>query len=1553
MSSSGPPATSHFVRTPTPNRSTYPSYQHLQRYATRSNLQHELNTSTATQTPMSNTNSQTDNSDTHQIIVVDDEIQFKANTSMPSNMHSTCTEEVPSDSHEFHETPHSVLRKSTSESPSKSLKNIAGIKLRWDVDGELHESEEEDEQIKEMHAFATALALSNRESMQLKKIGTCDGLKADQLLKWLRNIDIMRDPIETARATAIGPLGLYLQKQTSCNWAKIRSAIANHFISGAFQQQQRDAMFSTSQRAGESLTSFNYEFEALVKEGYDSLPEDQTDLIRAYLSALHNRKMALAVLNKKPQSLEEAMRMATERDKANDFLKPRGGRVALLEEQSEDRFGKHLDALTKTVDSLAQMQINLASQVAQVTSANAAAPAERSRRCYRCDQPGHLARECTTPPRAPERPHNQRQNNSGVTMYCERCKRDTHNVTQCRAGPPNRPCFCGERHWAYDCPRRNEQVPQRNSHASPHAHRSGTLEAAAADGPRCGGRQVARPHVKLNLNGLQVNALIDTGSTHTIVNSHIYRKLPRLTPLRIHDVPKLTSITNHELPVRGSCSLNIAGRPVDVTICDNLGVDLLIGTDLCHDAIIDFKKGTFAIGDYEFPFRIANNDTCPVMSVKLIPQAPHDVINSVLASFSDVFSHKNTPVGASHNLPPCVIDTGDQPPIRQRAYRMPFSKRQECERLVQEMLRDGIIRESNSPWASPVTLVEKRDKTTRFCIDYRRLNAITRKNSYPVPLVQDVFDAMAGAKIFSTMDLRSGYHQLKMAPDSIPKTAFLVPSGLYEFLRMPFGLTAAPAIFQKTMDKVLAGLGIFAKVFIDDIVVWSKTPEEHALHLKQVFERLRSAGLQLKTSKCHFGLDEVELLGHSVSAKGVRPLESRVEAIKNLGPPDSVKPLRSFLGMASYYRSHIPHFSDVALPLTELTKAKAPFIWGPEQQKAFDALKNALVKAPILAHPNVNKPYILYTDASNAAVGAILVQKDDEGVERVICYVSNKLAGPQLRWSTIEKEAYAIVNALKRLHAYLWGAKFEIHTDHSPLRSLFQSEIKSSKLARWSIQIQEFGAPILYCEGKRNFRADFLSRIAAIQPKQRVPKTPFQIFAPLDVPDVWLTDKIDPNELAALQQQQFPNEYAEATQDNDESSYVIENGLLYSNAEPRRNMGRYLRLILPQQYREGVINRCHSEVGHSAFAKTISRVQENYVWPGMRRHIREYIKHCVLCNTLTPPFPAMPRGMVPTPPRAFHSWAVDLIGPMPRDRRGRSWLLTAVDLLTGWCEAIPIASKHSDTVQEAFLTNVVARYGIPVMCLSDNGGEFTGEAFESWLREFGVEHRFTSPGNPSCNGMCERLNGTIQKLLLKLTGGNPRKWSQYLPEALYAYRITAGPGGISPYQAVYGQKPRLPRSSVNSQEEGDRLRAIRLAEKLLHEYRCKQKEAYVKKEPKHAKRLPPGTFVTLRALNTRKGESPWKPGYQVMSSHDGALRVVELATGRIIRVNQRNVREVPESKPYEEVDPRPQNPKTNQSAQPEMNPAAALPPIPVQENPYLPTHVPTNSGNRAGQRRER
>lgn len=919
---------------------------------------------------------------------------------------------------------------------------------------------------------------------------------------------------------------------------------------------------------------------------------------------------------------------------------------------------------------------------------------------------------------------------------------------------------------------------------------------------------------------------------------------------------------------------------------------------------------------------------CPLMATSCIPRAPSDVINQVLESYQDVFSMKTTPVNVAQSLSPAVIDTGDAEPIRQKAYRLPFSKRQKAEDCIEEMLKDGIIRPSDSPWASPIVLTGKRDGSTRFCCDYRKLNTITKKDSHPLPFIQDVFDQVAGASIFSTLDLKAGYWQMPMAPESIPKTAFLCHIGLYEFVRMPFGITNGPALFQRQMNKVLAGLlGKICMAYLDDIVVYSKNEEDHARHLQQVLERLRQAGLQLKPSKCSFGLKEIDLLGFRVSADGIRPLKGRVSAILDLAPPQNAKAVKSFLGMASYYRGCIQGFATLAMPLIELTKPKEPFRWGEEHQQAFDILKKALTEAPVLAHPRVNEPYILYTDASDKAIGAILVQFDQDGVERVVSYMSHKLSGAQLNWPTIEKEAYGIIYALKKFHPYLWGAKFQVHTDHRPLRSLFKAEIKNSKLQRWAIQISEYGAPIMYHPGKFNIKADFLSRIAAIAPLTQ----PMSVIEP---PDVWKTDHIDVAELAEIQQEQFEDAFIEASQDLDGSLYHIEKGILYSIAEPHKNAGRYLRLLLPQKYRRQVIDRCHTEVAHAGHSKTLARIQENYVWPGMRRHTKEYLAACVHCNTVTPQSVPNPRGKIPTPPAPFHTWGIDLVGPFKRDQRGRTYLLTCVDHLTGWVEAVPIASKKANLVQDTFMEQIVARYGLPHVIQSDNGGEFNSNAFAKWMQEFGITHHLTSPYHPAGNGMCERFNGTIQKLLLKLTGGDERKWSKYLPEALYAYRIAVGPAGITPYQAVYGKRPRLPRATQGGPDEGDRLLAIRLAEKLLQEYRETRKDKYKEAESGRAKILPVSTFVSVRVLSPCKGQSKWQPGYQVISSHNGALRVVEIATGNVLRINQRLVREIPQAKPYDEVDPVP--PRPRQKGLPPME-ARPIPPPDVSD---IPTHVP-------------
>ena len=391
---------------------------------------------------------------------------------------------------------------------------------------------------------------------------------------------------------------------------------------------------------------------------------------------------------------------------------------------------------------------------------------------------------------------------------------------------------------------------------------------------------------------------------------------------------------------------------------------------------------------------------------------------------------------------------------------------------IEEMLEEGVIRNSASPWASPVTLVPKKDGSIRFCVDYRRVNSVTEKDTSPLPLIQDIFDQVGGSAIYSTLDLKSGYWQLPVAEADIHKTAFRCHRGLFEFVRMPFGLANAPAVFQRTMDRLMADLiGVCVLVYLDDIVVYSTSIQDHHKHLQLVFDRLRNAGLRLKPTKCHFGMSEVKLLGYILSGAGIRTDPEKVVAINNLGSPESVPEVRSFLGMTGYYRQCIPDYAKIAEPLVALTRKHEQFSWTSTRQEAFESLKMLLTSSHVMAAPRLDRPYKLYTDACDYAIGGILVQEDDQGIEKVIQYISHALPATQRKWAVVEKEAYAVVYAIQKLRPYLYGADFTVYTDHKPLTCLFTRQLNNTKVQRWAVLLAEYGAKIRVSPGKKQHQA--------------------------------------------------------------------------------------------------------------------------------------------------------------------------------------------------------------------------------------------------------------------------------------------------------------------------------------------------------------------------------------------------------------------------------------------------------------------------------------------------
>ena len=745
---------------------------------------------------------------------------------------------------------------------------------------------------------------------------------------------------------------------------------------------------------------------------------------------------------------------------------------------------------------------------------------------------------------------------------------------------------------------------------------------------------------------------MDTGASRSLLRRQKFMDIARAshrTPLLTPTSHQLQSLTGEKIHVWGTTQIEIdEAGPVTVYVVENMSNDFILGIDAIDSGsgIIDIPQKVFSW--YNKVWNINCDSTCALAGFSATcPAVEMENINKCLQSFPDIFSSSSQPMGLCDIRPLRIHTTG--PPICQRAYRTPLTKRQVISDLVDEMLLQGVIRPSSSPWASPVTLVPKSDGSTRFCVDYRKLNAVTKRDSYPLPRICDVMDSLGQSKIFSTMDLKSAYHQIPVHPDHIEKTAFICHRGLFEFVRMPFGLANAPASLQRVMDFIFGDmLGRCIMIYLDDIVVFSRTQEEHVQHLQEVFTRLRKYGLRLKASKCSFGRRQIKLLGYILSEEGQAADPEKTKAISSLPPPRTVKQVKSFLGMTGYYSHCIPNYAQTSQPLVELTKKNRRFMWTEEHQAAFQKLKSLLTSNYVMAHPDPTAPYKLYTDASDTCVGAILVQQKADGVEHVIQYVSHQLSSTQQRWATIEKEAYAVIYAITKLRPYLYGAKFHVYTDHKPLTSLFTKQMVNTKIQRWAILLAEYGATISYRKGSNNIRADMLSRIPAqiavidveepfIQPPDDVKEVP--------TPDQqdFRQDNIDPAQLLRLQKQDFPELFQEANADD--SGYVTINKLLYSITPPAARAPDYPRVVLPKNFRSQVMFRAHKEVGHSSVSKTLANVIQAYVWPGMCRDIAQYIQKCVVCQLYAKQSNKVEMGEMPLPNYPMQIIGVDLIGP--------------------------------------------------------------------------------------------------------------------------------------------------------------------------------------------------------------------------------------------------------------------------------------------------------------------
>ncbi|UYV70935.1 K02A2.6-like [Cordylochernes scorpioides] len=902
-----------------------------------------------------------------------------------------------------------------------------------------------------------------------------------------------------------------------------------------------------------------------------------------------------------------------------------------------------------------------------------------------------------------------------------------------------------------------------------------------------------------------------------------------------------------------------------------------------------------------------------LQTIELSPQPPRIPLNEIhtgediFRAFSHCFCRDIRDMGNGSTITAPKLRMLTSKPVYRRQYPIPNRLVSKVKTLVDELEEVGIIEGSTSLWNPPLFPVAKTDGSVRITMDLRMINEATEFFPFPIPRVEDNLRAFAGAKVFSTLDLTSGFFQIHIPESDRDYFTFSLPWGRYRFTRLPQGAKNSAQVFQWAMNLVLGDL-LFkcVRLYIDDVIVYSDSHEQHVADLAAVLERLSKFGLKAKYGKSYLFRDSVEYLGHVIDQNGIKPMWDNVAALRDLKRPHNIKAVRSLLGTVNYYRRFIPNAGEVLAPLSNLLRKGHRFAWGTIEQSAFETVKGILTSEPLLIHPTIGIPFILNTDASGIAVGACL-QQEVNGTVRPIAYYSKRLTGPEIRYSTIEKEAYAVVLSLQHFKHLLAGSMVEVHTDHKPITYNKGSDYKNARLSRWAEIIQDFNVTFIYVPGKENTVADFLSRFPCeddpnLSQDRRVVAAVVRDRRPplLNSNQIW-EGLLQEKGWAPVINRLLKLKSGSIERYNSREYRLQDNYLVTKNEK-----GTWVKVV-PTGFRESVISYHHDipTGGHFGVRKVMRRLKGDYYWPGMRTQVRKYIRRCESCQLSNQGVTKAASAPHFRPEKPFEHLALDFIGPLEATPRGYSSILTIVDLFTKFPILIPTKDQCANTVVRALLERIITTFGVPKTILSDRGSAFMSCVYKRVCKAMGVGAVNTTAWIPQSNGAVERLNRTVIESLRRCTAGN--NLDTTLPMVAFAIRTTVHSStGFTPAKLVFGHELRLPQpfqeeelnpvcedsiTEMAAFYERELVEEVEKSREMVRQtYLKEQQEARAEFEARELRTFEIGDLALVKRMHETKGRHKFEPRYRgpyevLQRAGDTVYLLKDLETGNLDKIH--------------------------------------------------------------------